>query len=314
MEQRVKVYPPLPLYSGNDVINPSVSPDDQAHFTSMFTDHAVEFIERHRDQSFFVYVPHPMPHVPIFASETFAGSSKKGLYGDVIQEIDASVGKIVETVDRLGLTDDTWIIFTSDNGPWISYGEHAGSTAGLREAKGTTFEGGVRVPCVMRWPGKLPAGTVGTEPFMTIDILPTFAQVIGATLPSHPIDGKNVMPIIAGEEGATSPHEAYFFYYHRGDMESMRSGKWKLHFPHAYRTLNGRPGGKDGKPVRYEQAKTATELYDLEADPKETTDVAEQHPDVVTRLTALADAKRQQIGDRLTKVKGSELREPGRLP
>src|SRR5690606_32426935 len=172
-------------------------------------------------------------------------------------------GQIVAALERNGLTDNTLVIFTSDNGPWLNYGDHSGTTGGLREGKGTTFEGGVRVPCIMRWPGKIPAGTQCDEPLMTIDLLPTIAGRIGAALPEHPIDGRDAWPLLAGEAGARSPQEAYFLYYHAGDLEAMRSGRWKLHFPHQYRTLAGRPGGVDGKPVAYEQARTGVELYDL---------------------------------------------------
>lgn len=310
---RKRGYPDLPLYDGNDIAIPEITHDDQERFTGQFTDRAVDFIKRNRENPFFLYVPHPMPHVPIHASSAFRGKTAQGLYGDVIEEIDASVGRIVETIDSLGLTDRTLVIFASDNGPWTSYGNHAGSPGGLREAKGTCFEGGVRVPCVMRWPTRIPAGSTCHEPLMTIDLFPTIARLIGAPLPSHPIDGKEAWSLIAGEMGAKSPQEAYFFYYHEGDLEAMRSGRWKLHFPHQYRTLAGRPGGRDGTPADYEQRKIGLELYDLENDISETRDVAAEHPEVVAELSRQADVIRKKLGDRLTKVVGDEIREPGRL-
>src|SRR5262249_42063004 len=157
------------------------------------------------------------------------------------------------------------------------------------------WEGGVRVPCVMRWPGRIPAGTVCREPAMTIDVLPTLARLAGAGLPKLPIDGKDVWPLVAGEKGAKRPHDALYFYGGR-ELHAVRSGRWKLHFAHAYQTLAGKPGGKGGKPAVYANAKTGLALYDLEEDVGETTDVAEKHPDVVARLQKLADAAREDLG------------------
>jgi arylsulfatase A-like enzyme len=163
----------------------------------------------------------------------------------------------------------------------------------------------------MKWPGQLPAGTVCHEPMMTIDLLPTIASIIGASLPNHKIDGLNALPIVNGEANAKCPHAAYFFYYRVNDLEAMRSGRWKLHFPHEYRTLAGRGGGKNGQPVPYKQMKMGLELFDLEQDPRETTNVASKHPDVVERLQKLADNMREDLGDRLTGVTGEGSREPG---
>ncbi len=311
--KRKRGYPPLPLFEGNEIVDTEVTPEDQQTFTTRFTERAVSFIDRNADRPFFLYVPHPQPHVPLFVSDKFAGKSERGLYGDVMMEIDWSVSQILAALRRNNLDERTLVMFATDNGPWISYGEHAGTTAGLREAKGTTFEGGVRVPCIMRWPGRIPAGSVCNEPLMTIDILPTIAELIGGELPQHDIDGRNVWPLIAGEPDAKSPQEAYFFFYRQGDMEGLRSGRWKLHFPHAYRTLSGRKGGTGGKPVPYDQAKTELELYDLEADRNETQNVAGEHPEVLARLQKLADAKRRELGDRLRKIQGSGSRPAGRL-
>ena len=191
-----------------------------------------------------------MPHVPLFAGEKFKGKSKPGLYGDVIQEIDWSVGEILAALKKHGLEENTLVIFTSDNGPWLSYGNHAGSAGPLREGKGTVCEGGVRVPFVARWPGQIPAGSVQDEPAMTIDLLPTVAKLIGAELPKHPIDGKDIGALLRGEPGAKCPHEAYFHYYAQGELQAVRSGKWKLMLPHTYRTMAGQPPGKDGTPGR----------------------------------------------------------------
>lgn len=306
-----KGFPPLPIYDGNHVVKEEATPDDQKEFTTEFTQRAVQFIERHKNRPFFLYLPHPQPHVPLFVSDKFQGKSERGLYGDVMMEIDWSVGEVVAALKRYGLERNTLVIFATDNGPWLSYGDHAGSAGGFREGKGTTFEGGVRVPCIMKWPGQLPAGTVCHEPMMTIDLLPTIASIIGASLPDHKIDGLNALPIVNGEANAKCPHAAYFFYYRVNDLEAMRSGRWKLHFPHEYRTLAGRGGGKNGQPVPYKQMKMGLELFDLEQDPRETTNVASKHPDVVERLQKLADNMREDLGDRLTGVTGEGSREPG---
>ena len=163
----------------------------------------------------------------------------------------------------------------------------------------------------MRWPGTIEAGRVIDEPAMSIDIFPTLAAILGAELPEHKIDGKDIWPLVAGDPGATSPQEAYFFYYHNNELEAMRSGKWKLHFPHRYRTMIGQELGADGMPGLYTHRETALELYDLEADLGETTDVSAEHPDVVARLTVMADSMRADLGDRLTGQEGSGVREPG---
>lgn len=303
-------YPDLPLIENESVI--ALNPD-QTKLTRDLTLKAVDFIERHKTEPFFVYVPHPMPHVPLFTSESFQNKTGRGLYADVIREIDWSVGEILATLNRLDLDEKTLVIFTSDNGPWLSYGDHAGSARPLREGKGTAWEGGVRVPCVMRWPGTIPAGTLCDVPLMTIDILPTLAELAGAKLPANPIDGRSVWPLIQGQPGAISPQEAYFFYYHTGELHAVRSGPWKLYAPHTYRTLSGRAGGTGGKPVKYDSARAAWELYNLEDDVEEKRDQAASKPDVVEKLKALMDRARADLGDSLTKVKGTGLRNAGTL-
>ena len=204
------------------------------------------------------------------------------------------------------------VVFCSDNGPWLSYGDHAGSAKPLREGKGTSFDGGQREPTLMRWPGRIPAGKICREPLTTMDLLPTIARLTGAKLPDHAIDGKDIWPLIAGDSGAKSPHEA-FFYYNGWALEAIRSGKWKLHFAHGYRTLNGRPGGTGGVPAKYEQARIDAALFDLENDIGEQHNVADQHPDVVARLQRLADEMRQDLGDSLQKTTGAGRRPPGRV-
>ncbi|MCK4291882.1 MAG: sulfatase-like hydrolase/transferase [Planctomycetes bacterium] len=302
-------YPDLPLIEGERTIeyNP-----DQTQLTTWYTERAVGFIEKNKDRPFFLYLPHSMPHVPLFVSDKFKGKSKRGLYGDVLMEIDWSAGQILSTLKKLGIDEKTLVIFCSDNGPWLSYGDHAGSAGPLREGKGTTFDGGQREPTIMRWPGQIPAGTICSEPASTIDVLPTIAKLTGAKLPGHTIDGKDIWPLISGKPGAKSPHEA-FFYYRGWALEAVRSGKWKLHLPHGYRTLAGRKGGTGGRPVKYEQGNIKQELFDLEKDIGEQHDVSARHPDVVERLLALAQKMRRDIGDSATKTTGQNRREPGRI-
>jgi arylsulfatase A-like enzyme len=300
-------FPDLPLFDKEKIIarNP-----DQTKLTTWYTEHAVKFIEKNKDRPFFLYVPHAMPHVPLHVSEKFKGKSGRGLYGDVVMEIDWSAGQILGAVKKHNLDRQTLVIFTSDNGPWLSYGDHAGSAGPLREGKMTTFEGGVREPCIMRWPGKIAAGTVCHEPVMTIDLLPTFARLAGSPLPPNRIDGLDIWPLIAGERGARSPHEALYFYWDH-ELQAIRSGRWKLHFPHRYRGPD-RPGA-GGKPGHIVEHKIGLALYDLENDVGETTNVAGRHPDIVKRLQALADKIRGDLGDSLTRRKGRGVRLPGRV-
>lgn len=312
MEERIKRWPHLPLIDKNEVINPEVTPKDQEQLTTQYTERAVAFIEKNKDRPFFLYVPHSMVHVPLYVSDKFKGKSGVGLFGDVMMEVDWSVGQILGTLRKHQLEQNTLVLFTSDNGPWLSYGDHAGTAGPLREGKGTMFDGGCRESTIAWWPGTIPAGTLCKEPAMTIDVLPTVANLIGANLPDHKIDGKDITPLLKGVSGAKSPHEAYFMYYGR-ELQAMRMGKWKLHFPHGYRTMAGNPGGTDGIPTNYQQARIGLSLFDLSKDIGETTDVKDQHPDVVARMRELAQAMRLDLGDSLTKTDGAGARSPGRL-
>lgn len=298
-----KNFPPLPLRQDDKVLE--LNPD-QSKLTGWYTDRGVKFIEANKDKPFFLYIPHSMPHVPLYASEKFKGKSNQGLYGDVIEEIDASVGTILETLKKHSLDKNTLVIFTSDNGPWLSYGNHGGSKGMLREGKGTEFEGGVRVPFVARWPGKIPASTTSNEPTMTIDLLPTLVGYAGGVVKTEPkIDGKNISEIIEAKPNAKSPQEAYYFYW--GDaLHAVTSGKWKLHFPHPY--LHIIEGGSDGKPGKGETRKIELSLFDLDADITESKNVADQNPDVVKKLQILGDKIREELGDSLTGKKGTKLR------
>ena len=288
MKERLKRWPHLPLIEGNKVINPEVSGKDQEQLTTQYTERAVSFIETNKDKPFFVYLPHSMVHVPLYVSEKFKGKSKAGLFGDVMMEVDWSVGQILDALRKNKLDTSTLVIFTSDNGPWLSYGDHAGSAAPLREGKGTMFDGGCRASTLAWMPGTIPSGSTCKEPAMTIDVLPTIAHLIDAQLPKHHIDGKSIWPLFTAEK-AKSPHEAYYFYY-GNQLQAVRSGKWKLHFPHSYRTMAGRPGGKDGIPTNYSQAKIGLELFDLDKDIGETTDLKDKYPEITARLSALGKA------------------------
>lgn len=303
-----KNFPELPLIEQTTTIahNP-----DQSQLTTAYTERACAFIQRHSSHPFLMYLAHNMPHVPLHASDRFKGKSEQGLYGDVIEEIDWSVGQVLEVLKRNDLDDKTLVIFTCDNGPWLAYGNHAGSAGPLREGKATTFEGGVRVPFIARWLGKIPAGAVCHEPAMTIDLFPTISRLIGAKLPEQVIDGLDIWSLLTAEKGAKSPHEALYFYW-LNRLDAVRSGRWKLHFAHDYPHPD--PPGADSKPGPLTKQKIDLALFDLESDIGETTNVADQHPDFVERLVKLAEAARDDLGDSATNRQGRGVREPGRVP
>lgn len=258
----------VPLMRDDQVIE---QPADQATLTKRYTEQAVRFIEQHRDEPFFVYLPHTMPHIPLAASDKFRGQSKRGLYGDVIEELDWSVGQVLATLKRLGLDDDTLVVLTSDNGPWKSKGERGGSSGPLRGGKFSAWEGGYRVPCVMRWPGTIAKNTTSPTLATTMDILPTFAALAGATPPNdRTIDGHDIHRLLRNPADAQTPYEAFFYHTSNGKLAAVRNGDWKLHL-------------KKG------------ELYHLDRDVGETTNVAADHPRVVDRLRKLAEAFEEEI-------------------
>jgi arylsulfatase A len=308
--QRKDFYPDLPLIEGDEVIQRD---PDQSQLTKWYTERAVRFIERNRDRPFFLYVPHAMPHVPLFASADFKGTTPGGLYDDVVAEIDWSVGRILDAVKRTGQDDNTLVIFTSDNGPWMSYGNHAGSPGPFRESKATSFEGGVRVPFVARWPGRIPKGSIGHLPAMTIDLLPTLAKLAGAPVAAERlslIDGRDLWPLLSNEPGAQAPHDALYFFWGT-ELHAVRSGDWKLHLPHPYQALE--LAGRDGSPGKYARKEIELSLFDLEKDPGESTNVAERHPDVVKKLLQYAERAREDLGDSLTNRVGKNIRLAGRM-
>ena len=305
-------YPELPLMAQDTVLKTVETLEDQAELTTIYTERAVAFINDNQDRPFLLCVPHSMPHVPLAVSDKFKGKSEQGLYGDVIMEIDWSVGEIVRTLEENGLTDNTLVIFTSDNGPWLNFGDHAGSAGGLREGKGTSFEGGQRVPCVMKWPAQIPAGTVCHQLAATIDFLPTFADMLNVALPKKKIDGVSLLPLMRGEAGA-KPRETFYYYYQGNALEAVRQDQWKLVFPHEHRTYRGVLPGSGGVDGKTRQATTELALYDLRRDPGERYEVQASYPEVVQMLQQLASEAREDLGDKLLGVTGKNVREAGKI-
>ena len=286
---------PLQFWENGKVKIERVTPDHQPMLTTWYTEHAVDFIQRNKSNPFLLYVPHSMPHVPLFRSEKFKGRSGAGVYGDVMMEIDWSVSEIMKALKESGLEENTLVIMTSDNGPWTSYGNHAGMTP-FREAKGTGFDGGTRSACIMRYPGKIKAGSASTQAFSTIDLLPTFAQLAGAPLPANPIDGKSVWDLIVDKPGAVNPHD-YYAFSTGPNFEAVMSGDghWKLHVPHTYRTLV--EPGNNGKPGKFRQASIELSLFDMDKDPFETINVIDKYPEVAARLKMYAEQHRKEFFD-----------------
>jgi len=292
--------PPLPILRNEERIEQQ---PDQNLLTQRYTKEAVRFIETNKDKPFFLYVPHSMPHWPLAASSRFIGRSKLGIYGDAIEEIDWSVGEILQTLKDQGIDDRTLVIFTTDNGaslrPWQRRGYRPGSNGPLRGDKNTTWEGGMRVPAIMRWPGRIPAGLVQGELATAMDILPTVAKLAGTEAPQDRIlDGKDIWPLMSGQKGAKTPHDA-FYYYRDEHLQAVRSGAWKLH---VYRPDWGQSATQH-KPL----------LFNLDSDVGEKNDVAANYQDVVKRLQALAERAREDLGDAATGRRGRNLRPVGTL-
>jgi arylsulfatase A len=281
------------LYS-NDMYNPDIfrdderieHPTDQTTLTKRYTEEAVKFIEKSQDDPFFLYVPYTMPHIPLFASDDFLDTSKRGLYGDVIEEIDWSVGQIMDTLDTLDLSENTLMMFTSDNGPWHIMNQNGGSKGLLRGAKGDTWEGGMREPFIARWPGRLPAGTISLGTGSVLDFFPTCVELAGGEVPyDRPYDGMNLMGVL---ENGEEP-ERTIFYYFEENLNAVRHGKWKLHFTYYDHSKGGYTVKKNfvtpGRPL----------LFDLESDPSELYDIADKNPEVVKHLTRIAADYKAEI-------------------
>ncbi|NNJ26017.1 sulfatase family protein [Alienimonas chondri] len=293
------------LYRNEALIEPDT---EMATLTQRYTDEAIDFIQRHKEEPFFVYIPHTMPHTRLAASPRFRGKSPRGLYGDVIEELDFNIGRLIDSLNEQGLAENTYVLFTSDNGPWLNKNkgfadgrlprDHGGSAGPLRSGKVSTFEGGVRVPAILWGPGRVPAGTTCESIVSTLDVLPTFAALAGAEPPTdRVIDGEDVSPLFHGEFDRADPDKA-FYYYLRMQLQAVRQGRWKLHLPREKESPGADPFAVNRHIAPADRVGFGTPfLVDLEADPGETTDVSAAHPAVVQRLLALAEAMRTDLGD-----------------
>lgn len=267
----------------------------RASLTKLFTDQAIEFIESNQDGPFFYYLAHPMPHTKIDASPQFKGKSEEGLYGDVIEELDFHTGRLLDKVKELGLDENTYIIFTSDNGPWLREGKHAGHAEPLRSGKTSTYEGGLRVPFIIRAPGKVPAGTTSDIVAATLDLLPSIVNIAGAEMPTdRVIDGVDISQVFHGAE--TELVRPYFFYQHQA-LRAVRQGPWKLHLPHS-KMDKTKEGSLWQSHVPKEDRAYIEELtlYNLDEDIGETTNVAQEHPEIVEALLKQIDFAKRDIG------------------
>ncbi|QKJ32055.1 sulfatase [Mucilaginibacter mali] len=299
-------WPELPLIEDDRIADTIKSHHDQELLTTKFTKRAVAYIRGHKNKPFFLYVAQPMPHVPLAVSDKFKGKSGMGIFGDVMMELDWSLGQILKTLDETGLAKNTIVIVASDNGPWLNYGDNAGSSGGFREGKATTFEGGTRVPLLMRWPGKIEAGGINSHLMTNMDILPTIAAATGAHLPQNRIDGLNFLPsLLAGNR--TGPREVFYYYSGQNNLDAVRYKNWKLVLPHkssSYQLLHG-VNGNGGKILKID---VPLALYDLAHDPGEAYDVQQLHPDIMKHMQALADSAREDLGDDLTGRAGKNVR------
>lgn len=309
---RKKSYPQLPLIENFNKIDEIRTLEDQARLTTLFTERSVEFINNNKDNPFFLYLPHPMPHVPIAVSNKFKGKSPQGLYGDLMMEIDWSVGEIVKAVKQNNLEENTLVIFTSDNGPWLNFGNHAGSTGGLREGKGTSFEGGQRVPTIMKWPKVISAGSISNNIAATIDVFPTIANIVSSELPKHKIDGVDISSILEGRRDS-NPRDHLYYYYGKNNLEAVRKDNWKLVFPHESRSYKNVLPKNDGHPGPYSKFTAEYALYNLRRDPGEEYNVKELYPEIVKELEDLAEIARNDLGDDLNNRIGNNIRESGTI-
>jgi arylsulfatase A-like enzyme len=277
--------PPLPLFDGNSIAKAGITPSDQKMLTQAFTDRAINVIETEAAEPFFIYLPYSASHIPIFVRNEIVGKSGGSLYQDVIYEFDLQMARIMKSLRDRGIERNTLVIFTSDNGPWTVWGDHAGSAGDLRGFKMTTFEGGIRVFAAMYWPAGFESGVTVTTPVMTIDILPTIAEIVGAEPVGERLDGMSLVPLIeTGQSAGAEPRALYNYYL--GELESMRYGKWKLHFPHDVRTVTR--SGSAGFRGDYGQERIDWSLYDLEADPGERVNLVDDHPQLVEKLKQMA--------------------------
>jgi len=305
-------YPVLPIIEGNKVVDSVMSLKDQDKLTTLYTEKAVDFINRNTDQPFFLYVPHTMGHIPLGVSDKFRGKSEQGLYGDVMMEIDWSVGEISKALEKNNLTENTILIFTTDNGPWLNFGNHAGSAGGLREGKMTSWDGGQRVPFIIRWPGITPEGTVCNQLASAIDLLPTFAAIIEGKLSDNKIDGVDISSLLKGDFDS-SPRETILYYKSDG-LNAVRKGNWKLVLPHTWRSYDTIPGKDGAGGPRVKMTLEKPELYNMMRDPGEQYNVIEYYPEKVEEIMVEVEKARKELGDLNVGIEaGSGTREMGRL-
>ncbi|MEN8115518.1 MAG: sulfatase [Bacteroidota bacterium] len=305
-------YPDLPVMKDNDVMFTITNWKGQDTLTTLYTEKAVDFINRNADNPFFLYVPHSMAHIPLGVSDKFRGKSEQGLYGDVMMEIDWSVGEIEKALQANGIADNTVFIFTTDNGPWLNFGNHAGSSGGLREGKTTSWEGGQRVPFIVKWPAGIPAGTICNKLGCAIDILPSFAEIAGTPLPELKIDGTSIIELWKGNLEA-NPREDILFYYGKNNLNAVRKGNWKLVLPHTWRSYHARPGMDGHSGPRQKMQVESLELYNMMRDPGEEYNVIEYHPGKAAELMILVEDARAELGDlNIGLEKGAGTREIGK--
>lgn len=310
-DARKRDFPPLPLIKNDKVVATINSFEDQDNLTLQYTQKSIEFIEQNKKNPFFLYLAHSQPHVPLGVSKAFKGKSKQGMYGDVMMELDWSVGQIMQNLQKNGLAQNTIFILTSDNGPWANYGNHAGSAAGLRQGKAGVFEGGMRVPFIVRWPGKTPAGTICNQLGANIDVLPTLANLTNSNFKGNTIDGIDFSSILKGEVNKAYRNE-FYYYYAANELRAVRQGNWKLMLPHNYwQSFENVLPGNDRLPGKYETVDVPLALYDLRRDPGERYDVKDQNPKIVAELQALAEKARADLGDKLSNRKGANTRPIG---
>lgn len=320
VRERKAKRPPLTLYDGYKKLKEIWTLEDQAQLTTLYTDRCIKFIEENKKEPFFLLVTHDMPHVPLAVSDKFKGKSNHGLYGDVMMELDWSIGQVLDAIKRNGLDNNTIVIFTSDNGPWLTYGNHSGSAAAFREGKQSSYEGGSRVPCIVKWPGHVPAGVVNPQLISNIDILPTLASITGAKMPTDKIDGVDVSALWKGEV-TMSPRKYFYYYYSMNpggvlkSLEAIRDNRFKLVFPHKFMSneAEGVVLGKDGFPGTPRTAETGYALYDLRMDPGERYNVIDLYPEETEKLKAAADEMRNDLGDDLRGIAPTNSRPGGKL-
>ncbi len=298
-------WPELPLIRDTTIVERE---PDQRYLTERYTQEVLQVIEDNRHQPFFLYLAHSMPHVPLWVSDPFLDASDGGLYGDVMEEVDSSTGRILRRLVELGLDQNTIVVFTSDNGPWLLMGDHGGTKGEFREGKATTFEGGVRMPAIIRAPGRVGQGMVVEDNAIVMDLLPTLLEMSGIQIPDN-LDGISLVSRFEGEEMSERP----LFFYRSGQLRSMRRGQWKMHVPHRYASIleeNGGKPGSGGHPGAYGLTDIGIALYDLIADPGETTDLASTKPEIVNALLLDIEQARMHIGDELTDRVGDEATPP----